>query len=190
MDEASPLAPIPPSMAAEVRHDGVVWVLERTLGRHGPRVVAAGGLASALVAGLWLGSAWAWGPLCLLAAIAVLVAAQHPYRVEVRITDRAITVTQWRWLGRRDFRLPLDRLEVAKVSPPRAEGGVGAAVLRAGETVVAVGQGEPTEHLRWLVDAVEEARRRKLERERVEGREYGFMKRAPPAVTALRRDDG
>lgn len=170
-------------MAVELRHDGAVWTLEGHAA-HPLSPVLVGGVA-ALVALLGAGSVGLAVGVVVLTVLVALVVAQTERRVVVEVSDRALTVTRLRWLGRDRTRLAIDEIEAAWVSPPREQGGSDSAVFRVDDTYVAVGPGRPDEELRWLVAAVRAAMEHHERRTRVEGREYRFMKKAPEGLASL-----
>ncbi len=164
-------------MAAEVLHDGVRWRIPTggllvvwsavVLGPSLAAGAAAVALEHLLPLGLAVGGVLLWA----------LGVAQRQRPVTVRITPRAVHVD--------DVVLPLDELSVAKlVEPPTPDGGW-KLVLRAGERVVAVGEGRPRPHLEWLLAAIDEARARFASREALEGREYSFLRKAPEQLEGI-----
>ena len=180
-----PLSPSPPPVGATIEHDGVVWEIKPTPGH----TLFLWGVVGAALASV--GAALNTIDLIPVAVVTVLVAlavvAQHPRITRVDLGDRALTVEQVRLLRTQRTVLPLDKIEVARVSPPRNEGGTGSAVFRAGHDTVSIGAGRPPAELRWFVGAVEQARHHLARREGIEGREYSFLQRVPPEVDALRR---
>lgn len=184
MDAPDALPPVPEGMTIQITHDGVLWE------------VAAPVVAIPLAAFAWLGAVFVGGMLIGLAAVAValvvgavgaVLGAQHPLQTQIHVSDWAVSVTVRRLFGTERVRLPLDGIDVAKVSPPREEGGTGSLILRSGQTVLSVARGRSPDELRWMLAAIEQARHHHRQREVVEGKEYGFMKRAPEEVTRLTR---
>lgn len=182
------LPPAPVRMDADVLHDGVRWRYEDGLGAWGQRwlvafvAFVAAGLVFALFAGLT--------SLVLLASLPVafltLVALRTPYAIEVRVTDRLVTVDVERAMSRHRTTLRLDELDVLKLTDPPELGGSGQVVLRADEQVVSFGRGQPRDHAAWMVHAIEVAESAMARREDREGREYTFLRRTPEEVAALR----
>ena len=169
------LPPPPADMKARLTHDGVEWVVRANLW---PWHVGLGAAAVAIgVVAVVLGI-----PLLALASLLPvvfwgLVVAQRGGRSVMRVRERAITVD--------DVTLPIDELRVAKlVEPVQLEGGW-ALVLKADGEVVSFGEGQPVDHLEWMLRAVAEAGRLHGGREEVEGREYSFLRKPPEQLRAL-----
>ena len=183
----------PHGLPTESRHDGVHCTLgpdpRNALLVHatfylGAAAVLVGAVAPALTGASWLLAAAPPG-LGLLGLWALLV-SQYARRTEVEVTDRAVTIVRHRLFRAPErIRLPLDELEVRR-GMPRYEGDSGMILISHGEEVHAVGHGRPDPHLAWVVAAIVQARQHLVEREQREGREWGFMKKAPDAVEALR----
>lgn len=177
-------------MAAEILHDGIAWTIRPPPWRAlVPLALGLGGMALPLLLAAGLGVPWLALLSLLPLGLIALDALQLPRRTRIHVGERALVIEVRRVGGQRRWALPLDGLTTARVSAPRAQGGSGSAIFRAGEVVVSVGEDQPQEHLHWLLAAVEEAQQRLERRCALEGREYSFMKHAPPEVQALRRGE-
>jgi len=182
-----PLAPIPPTMRAEVRHDGARWRLQAGPGRP----VALIGLIVSTSMGVALGVAGvAKVPLALLFGLVLLfaavAAARAPLEIDVSLTDRHLTLEVVRLFQRERRTIRVDEIESVRLAEPPELGGTGQLVVRADGEVLAFGRDQPREHTMWFGRAIDAARAVVQRRERLEGREYSFLRVPPESVEALR----
>lgn len=184
MAERPTLPPIPKGMRAELTHDGVRWVVRSSAQAWSTGVGLVSLLAAALATG-WLGIGGtplvAWVPFLLL----VPVVWQLSRTTTVEVTDRAVVVERRAGFVREQERFPLDEVSVRVIEPHEASGDW-LMVVRAGDDGATLGRGQPSHHLAWMVEAIDVGRAGFAARERAEGREYSFLRKAPEALEQLR----
>ncbi len=175
------LAPTPAGMAVEVTHSGVRW---RTHTSPVAIWVALLGLATTTImlgVGSFIVSGVPW-----LGAIPVLLAVPIGLQLSsttLVLTDRAVTVRVRQALSTRVERFPLDEITHAGISHPHGDPVL---VVRSEESSVGLGRGQPEAYLEWVVGAIDVPRAGFHARERVEGREWSFMRKTPEDLQALR----
>lgn len=169
-----------------VDHEGVAWT-------YGRRELAALACVAVFVAAFLVGIvaypvAPAVSPIAaLVALVAVYVAVRAMGTHTARVTTRAITVTTRTALGGTSVtNVRLD--DVVHASAAQSKHGDWALVVRTRDETTVIGSGEPKDEVVWMGSAVHQAIHGSSERERVEGREWGFLRNAPEAITALTDD--
>jgi hypothetical protein len=70
----------------------------------------------------------------------------------------------------------------------RSDRGDLALVLQTHHETIVIGSRQPEHALQWMLRAVEHARGRNAEREAEDGREWGFLRRAPEEIARLGPD--
>lgn len=170
-------------MSAVIDHEGVAW----TYGRREAAAFVSAGVAAVGFAATFALFAVA-PPFAVIAALPGLlgayVAVQALRSHTARVTTRAITLTSRTALGRTvATAIRLD--DIVHAAAARSKHGDWAVVVRTRSACTVIGSGEPEDDAAWMAAAVHQAIHRSAERERVEGREWGFLRNAPETLTAI-----